>query len=174
MVQKKLEAQLMAELSRRNIDFVAQYILNNQSLLPLLVDMALSNGQQIAMRAAWVMEKLSESIDGVFDSFLPAIIYKLPDIKFSSCRRTLSKVIMLHNIPPETDGELFSFCVSMLESPKEPVAVKANCMSIIFKLLSKYPELKNEVFTIIESQIINNSKGFASRFEVLKRRLNLS
>lgn len=170
-MKNQLEAQLMVELSRRNIDLVTHWVIEHPGSEKLLVELMLSHKPKVAERASWVMEKISDRVNGYFQPYLPEILKVLKHIPSSSTRRTLAKVLMLHSIPEDYEGTMLDFCISAIESPKEPVAVKANCMTILFNLLPKYPDLKNEIFAIIENQIPHNSVGFKSRFKVLKQKL---
>jgi len=169
-----IETQLMAELSRRNIDLVVLFALGEPAAVPCLLEITLSQNDKTSMRASWVLEKLSDKYPGIMDKYIVDIVNAFPTVQSSSVRRTLAKVLMLHKIPESVEGEALNFCIKMIESAKEPVAVKANCMTILFNLLPKYPELKNEVFAIIENQIPFNSVGFKSRFHVLKKGLGTS
>lgn len=171
VLKEKLENQLMSELSRRNIDLITQWVIEQPKGIDILLDLVLKHDKKVSPRATWALEKVSEKLDKPVQKHIARIVKELHLVISSSTRRTLSKVLMLHNIPETLEGEMLDFCITMLESPKEPVAVKANCMTIIFNLLPKYPELKNEIFAIIEDQIPYNSVGFKSRFNVLKRTL---
>lgn len=168
-----LKEQLLIELSRNNIDLITQWVEDNPKELVHLVQLITSHEKIVAQRASWVLEKLSERKSVDTNAHISEIIDILKEIPSSSTRRTISKVLMLHEIPDEQEGIVLDFAISMLESPKEPVAVKANSMTIVFNLLPKYPELKNEIIAIIEDQIPYNSVGFKSRFNVLKRKYKL-
>jgi hypothetical protein len=170
-MKDRLKQQLMAELSRRNIDLVSQWMMEEPESFPLLIDLVLAHNEKASSRAAWVLEKISERVHEPAADYLDRFIKELPNITSSSTRRTLSKVLMLHTVPVKYEGEILAYCISMMESAQEPVAVKANCMTIIFNLLPKYPELKNEMFALIEDQIPYNTVGFKSRYHVLKRRI---
>ncbi|HAZ03158.1 MAG TPA: hypothetical protein DCY97_13470 [Marinilabiliales bacterium] len=170
MVKEKLEKQLMAELSRRNTDFIVHWAQNQPGAIKELVEMVLSHQEVVASRAAWVLEKLSGNYSGLLDAHIPKIIKSLSAIPSSSTRRTIAKVLMFHQIPEESEGELLDFCLRMIEAAKEPVAVKANCMTLVFSLLPKYPELKNEIFALIENQIPYSSPAIYARYHVLKRK----
>jgi len=170
-MKNSIKQQLMAELSRRNIDLVTQWIIEKPEAISTMVELVISHNDTASPRATWVLEKLSEKLNEPAAIYLDTLIGELRNVTSSSTRRTLAKVLMLHTIPEKYEGEMLDFCITMIESPKEPVAVKANCMTILFNLLPKYPELKNEIFAIIESQIPNNSVGFKSRFIVLKGKM---
>jgi len=168
-IKENLRNQLLAELSRRNTDLITQWVIENTEAVDPLIELVFSNEEKVAPRASWVLEKLSEIQNEPIKPYISRVIAALPDIKSSGTRRTLAKVLMLHSIPENQEGNMLDFCITMIESPKEPVAVKANCMTIVFNILPKYPDLKNEIFAIIEDQIPYNSVGFKSRFNVLKR-----
>lgn len=168
-----LKEQLMAVLSRKNIDLVTLYIEDNPNELLHLIELIISHENRAAMRAAWVLEKLIERRNINVLSCVNPIIEVLNDIPESGTRRIVAKILMLVPIAEENEGYVLDFCMNMLESPKEPVAVKANCMTVVFNLLPKYPELKDELYAIIEDQIPYNSVGFKSRFNVLKRKFKM-
>lgn len=169
-MRAKIEQQLMAELSRRNIDLLTHFAEENSPAVDVLVGLVLSHRPKLAERASWVLEKLSERNPGLLHASLPLLIDNLKQIPSSSTRRTLAKVLSLHTLPEDYEGPVLDFCLTMLEDPKEPVAVKANCMSVVFQLLPKYPDLKNELFLLIEDQLPYQSIGFASRYKVLHRK----
>lgn len=169
-MKEKLREQLLAEISRRNIDFVVQQTEQNPELLDGLLELYTDADHQTSMRASWGLEKLAERKKIDLTPFLSSIIGKLSQLKSSGARRCIAKVLMQYPAPENCEGELLDFCFKMMEDPKEPVAVKANCMTIVFDLLPRYPELKNELFAVIESQIPHSSVGLESRFNVLKRK----
>ncbi len=169
-IQQKIIEQLNAEMSRRNIDVVTDFILKNPEHIPFLIDIAFSDDKNLSLRAAWTLDKVSEKNINLLNNYLSSIIKKLPEIKRTGTLREITKVLILQNIPQKYESLILDFCISVIESVKQPVAVKANCMTLIFKLLPKYPELKNEITEIIESQIPHNSAGFKSRYKLLKKK----
>jgi hypothetical protein len=169
-MHERIQNQLMAELSRQNIDLVAHFAKENPEAIHYLLEMTFAEDEKLSMRASWTLEKLSEQNPGILNDKLHYILKNLEKIRHSSTKRTLTKVLMFHAIPETYEGMLLNFCITGIESPKEPIAVKANCMSLVFKLLPKYPDLKNEIYTLIEDQIPNNSVGFGARYKVLRKK----
>lgn len=170
MIREQLIEQLLAEQSRRNIDLVVHWAFANPISLELLVEMALSNSETVSARAAWVLDKMSEKEPGCLQSFIPQIILAIKKVRSSSVNRALTKVLMLHAIPEEYDGEILDFSLLAIEKPSEAIAVKANSMTLAFRLLHKYPELKNEVFALIEQQIPHSAPAIGARYHVLKKK----
>lgn len=169
MNKAQLTEQLMAELSRRNIELIVSIAQNKPQVIHHLIDISLQHDEKISMRAAWALDKLAQNKPDVLATRLGDFYENLNRIPESGTRRCVLKVLMQYPVPELHESTFFDFALQMIESPKEPVAVKANCMTLIFSMLPKYPELENEVFEIIKSQLPNNSVGFKSRFKVLQR-----
>jgi hypothetical protein len=159
-----IEKLLMREMSRNNTNDVVQLLIKNPDNIHSIVDLSMQHDNKLSMRASWALEILSVKLQNPLEKYIEYFILELPNIKIEGTLRTLTKVLMLHNIPEESEGLLFDFCMQKIESSKSSVAVKANCISLIFGILPKYPDLKNEVFVLIEKQIPYNSSAFKSRF----------
>ena len=169
-IQQRIIEQLNAEMSRKNIDIVAGYILKNPEHISILIELIFSEDRDISLRAAWTLDKVSEKNCGLVSKYISRLISGLPEIKRTGTLRGVTKVLMCNNIPEKHESFLFDFCLSVIESAKQPVAVKANCMTIVFKLLPKHPDLINEITEVIESRIPYNSAGFKSRYKLLKNK----
>jgi len=169
---KRVEKQLMSEMSRRNIDLVCQMLIDDNNLVPILLKLALQHNNKVSIRAFWVLEILSTKLNKPLQKYIGIIISELYNVKIEGSLRIITKILMLHNITKH-EGVLFEFCMLKIESDKTPVAIKANCMSLIFNILPRYPELKDEVFILIKDQIPYNNPAFKSRFNKLSKNINL-
>lgn len=76
-----------------------------------------------------------------------------------------------YEIPEEQQGVLIDLCFKYMVSELYPVAVKVHAMQIIYNHVLLYPELKEELVTVIEDQMANNSVGFKSRGQRILRQL---
>lgn len=159
-----LKAQLEAEMSRANIDYVADWVGSNRERIDELVDLALDTNSQVAARALWALEKVATSHHNILLPYISSIVDALPRFPSSGMRRISCKILMISDVPAEFDGQIVDFCFRMLETIDEPIGVKANCLSLIAERLGKYPELESELNAIV-SDIIGSSgsKGFAVR-----------
>ncbi len=163
-MNQQLIAQLEAEASRANTDFIANWAGTNAERIADLVDIALNADGQTAARALWALEKVAAAHHNILLPHIPALVAALPRFTFSGMRRITCKILMLTNVPQDFDGPIIDFCFRMLETPDEPIGVKANCMSLIASRLSDYPELKPELKMIVDSIIeTSDSKGFVVR-----------
>ena len=170
MSTESLKQQLLSELSRRNIDLVVHWAGVDSERIAQLAELVLLHDSKLSMRACWALEKITCKHPGILDNWLPELIENLDKYPLTGTRRIMAKILMLHQIPEDYEGPVLDFSIRMLESPSEPVGVKANCMTIIFNLLPRYPELEPEIKAIIEDQADKNSVGFKSRYKVLMQK----
>ena len=80
-MKERLKEQLMAEVSRRNIDLVTDWILEQPEVISLVVKLALSHNDESSWRAAWALEKVSERVNEPIADYIGIIINELPKIK---------------------------------------------------------------------------------------------
>ena len=67
------------------------------------------------------------------------------------------------DIPDDLLGITADICFSFLNSCQEPVAIRAHSMTILYNIVKKYPELKEELKVSIEDQIPYGSAGIKNR-----------
>ena len=66
-------------------------------------------------------------------------------------------------LPSALHGRVMSTCFNFVQAPETPIAVKAFSLSILSNLSVDYPEIRNELKLIIESQWDDASPAFRSR-----------
>ena len=168
-MNQQLIAQLEAEASRANTDFIANWASTNAERIADLVDIALNASVRTAARALWALEKVAAAHHNILLPHIPALVAALPRFTFSGMRRIACKILMLTDVPQKFDGPIVDFCFRMLETPDESIGVKANCMSLIASRLADYPELKPELKAIVADILTNiQSSGFKVRAKHLK------
>lgn len=75
-------------------------------------------------------------------------------------------------IPKRLHGEIMSLCFDYVASPDEPVAIKAFSLTILQNLSKQYPEIKQELKTIIEDRWDHESVAFKSRAKRILKELS--
>jgi len=67
------------------------------------------------------------------------------------------------DIPESLAGLTTDICFRLLQNHKEPIAVKAYAMTIIYNLSQQYPEISDELVLTIEDLLPFGSPGIKSR-----------
>ncbi|MCP4312374.1 MAG: hypothetical protein GY790_14010 [Bacteroidetes bacterium] len=138
-------------------------VLNSRHEFNTLLDLALYDKDPLAWRAGWILDGSDELSPGLASDFISTIIQRLPKIESTGTIRCLLRLLCRYDILEEDQGILIDLCFRYLVSELYPVAVKVHAMQIIYNHVLIYPELKDELVTVISDQVDNNSVGFKSR-----------
>ena len=128
-----------------------------------LLKLTLFEKDPIAWRAAWILDGSDYQQPGLAKPFLSQIIQNLPQLESKGALRSLLRLLCRFDIHEDDQGLLIDLCFGYMVSELYPVAVKVHAMQIIYNHTLIYPELKEELITVIEDQVDNNSVGFMSR-----------
>jgi hypothetical protein len=128
-----------------------------------LLNMIFEEKDPLAWRSAWILDGSDELHPGLVRDRIAWVIQKLTGLSSTGALRSLLRMMCRYDIPEEEQGLLIDLCFGYMVSELYPVAVKVHAMQIIYQHALLYPELKEELQTVIEDQIGNNSVGFKSR-----------
>jgi hypothetical protein len=158
-----LRNQLLAELSRRNTDYIIHVIGDDEDYFDEIIRMVQKEKDPLPPRAAWVADGASLKYPYLIEKHIPALVSSLPEFTHPGTRRNILKILSRCDIPENVRGDLIDHCFQWLVDRNEPVAVKVYGMQIIANHLSLYPELGQELRNIIEDQFSRSSPGFQAK-----------
>lgn len=166
--------QLLAELSKRNTEYIASVVGQNRKLFKQLIELVLSNEKTVSGRAAWVVEIIWLKYPEMIRPYIPEMIDFLPQSKFDNQKRHFLKMLATINLTELDEdrlGILIDRCFTWLEDPVYPIAVKMFSMQIIHNFIKIEPTLASELIAIIENQFDDGSPGFKNRGEKILKEL---
>ena len=105
---------------------------------------------------------------------LDDIMEKLAKLENESAMRSFLRIISLSDIErisEKNHGILADQCFSLLRSGFSAIAIKAYSMEILYKLVLKYPELRNELSATINMLQPEGSAGILSRGRQILKKL---
>ena len=162
---------LLSEMSRRNIDFVVEIILNNPHLFDELFTMVIQNKEPISRRAIWALDHCTEKEPKLMLSKIEGLIEAFPNFKHDGLKRHSLRVLRNYEIPEEKIIVMIDLCFGLLHSRKESIAVKVHAMDILYTLSKKEPGLKPELAAAIEFQLHDASSGLKNHSEKLLNKI---
>jgi hypothetical protein len=166
-----LSDQLMAEMSRRNADYIAHYIGSDAILFKELVELVFKANPLLQMRASWVISIITDKYPDLLKPYIKKLVNQMDLFEHSGIRRNLLRYISSIDIPSPLEGRLYDLCFLYLNSRSEPPAVKVHCMQVLFNIAQKEPDLKNELRLVIEELINHESAAIKSRSRHLLSKL---
>ncbi|WP_052017026.1 hypothetical protein [Arcticibacter svalbardensis] len=164
----QLEKQLFLPLTKLKMVKLAELCKREQSVVPVLLEISSFHKEpKIAFRAAWVLEYiLFSSFPSADDQLLFFNYYPLQ--KHNSCRRHYTKLLLLliRKGHPPTGSSLSAIINQTSEwliERKIPVAVKANCIEILYYLRNEEDWIEGELKLQIELLMKSGSAALQSR-----------
>jgi hypothetical protein len=144
-------------------DLIIREVIGTRGLVGSLLELALHEKDPVAWRASWILDGSDEQEPGLAASYISKIVRALPALESKGSLRSLLRMLCRYDIPEEEQGLLIDLSFSYLVSELYPLAVKVHAMQIIYNHVLLYPELKDELVTVLEDQMENNTVGFLAR-----------
>lgn len=166
--------QLLAELSRKNADYIASVVDHDEKRYKQIIDLVLTNEKYVSGRAAWVMEILWLKYPYLIDPYIDQLIDFLKISKYDNQKRHITKILStidLKSLDEDRLGILIDRCFTWLEDPVYPTAVKMFSMQIIANYIEIEPVLASELIAILENQYADGTPGFKNRADKLLKKL---
>ncbi|MCB9012634.1 MAG: hypothetical protein H6539_01200 [Bacteroidales bacterium] len=166
-----LKTQLLSELSRRNADFVIHAVGDKELYFRELIAFILEEKDPLPMRAAWVVEGITQKHPELITPYIPELISELRNFSHPGTRRSLLKIFARTEIDKDLQGFLIDICFEWISAEDKTVAEKVHCMQIIANHIKYYPDLEREFMEILEEQAPRNSVAYISRVRQIKKQL---
>ena len=159
-----LRETILAVHSKANCTRIVKWIGSNQQRFDELFTLFLHDEYRVVQRAGWPISNLviahPQLIQKHFAKLLQNI--KKPGIHDAVKRNTV-RLLQDITIPKRFHGKVMNLCFDYIISPSEKVAVKAFSLTILENFSNQYPEIKQELKTIIEDRWDFETTAFKSR-----------
>lgn len=162
---------LSIDSSRLNADLLVEKFKEDQDIFKTILEVMYNDTYPLSMRASRVVWLIAKQYPGFIDPYLPDMIEKLPYFRIDGVRRNILSILVDLPLPEIDLGKLFDICYTWLESEKEPVAIRGNAITILYKISEKEPELKTELTELFESLLPCDSVGIETRIKQYLKKL---
>lgn len=166
-----LRSLLLAEMSRRNTDFVKGIVLSNQSLFDELFKLALLNEEPVSRRAMWVVDVASEAEPDMLLPYINELISALHGFYHDGLKRHTLRMLSRYDLSMEEFLPILDLCFQYMSSGNESVAARYQAMHLLSKMSEKEPDLKHEIINTIELQMQEGSSGLQNQCLKLLKKL---
>jgi len=143
---------------------IAEYACSSPKHFKELIKCFLANEYRLAQRAAWSVSWAARKKPELIKPYIKDIVAQLTrtDVHDAVIRNSV-RVLEAIEIPEELHGDVMNACFAFIEKPFTPVAIKAFSLTTLFNLSKIYPEIKNELKLLIQSNWENETPAFKSR-----------
>lgn len=168
-----LRETILAGHSKKQMDKIVKWIGQSQDRFDELVKLFLGNEYRVTQRAAWPLSYCVIKHPSLVNKHFGKLIKNLKkEDLHDAIKRNTVRFLQHVEIPKRYHGEIMNICFDYVQSPTEAIAVKAFSLGILEKLLKIYPDIKQELKTIIEEQWEMETAAFRSRAKKILKAIN--
>lgn len=160
----QLRETILAEHSKANCSRITKWIGSNQQRFDELFDLFLNDESLVVQRAGWPLSNAVIAHPQLIQKHFARLLKNLrkPGLHDAVKRNTV-RLLQDVVIPEKYHGEVMNICFDYIISPAEKPAIKAFSLTVLQHLSKQYPEIKQELKTIIEDRWDFESTAFKSR-----------
>lgn len=168
-----LRETILAEHSKAQTNKIIAWVSDSQQRFDELFNLFLNDEYRVTQRAAWPLSYIAIAYPKLIVKHFAKLIKNLhkPGIH-NSIKRNTVRLLQEITIPQRFHGEVMNLCFDYISTPGEAVAVKAFSLSILQKLSNQYPDIKQELKTIIEDRWDFETAAFKSRAKKILKELS--
>lgn len=158
-----IRKMLLAEHSKRQTMKVVRHIGSSPVRFKELIDLITGDDPRLAQRAAWPLGFVVEEHPELIKPLYKKCLRQLALPCHNAIRRNILDAFAAAPIPVRHESELIEICFRLINDNSEYTAVRALAMTIIGRLIGKYPDLLIEFESSVRMNFDQSSPGFKSR-----------
>lgn len=159
-----LRSTILAEHSKANCDKIIKWVGNDPHRFEELFNLFLNDEYRVVQRAAWPLSYCVIRHPELIKKHFSKLIKNLHKHGIhDSVKRNTLRLLQEISIPEKFHGDLMNTCFNYIITPTEKPAIKAFSLTILENLSKIYPEIKQELKTVIEDRWDFETAAFHSR-----------
>jgi len=171
--------EVLFDSSKRQVLFGVSICEEQHELFPPLFDLAMEQSGKYSQRAARIVCKILKKPDCKFPEYLDIILYELETITDESIKFCFLNIFTGCTLPDDDEklGLLTKICIDSVESKVQRIAIKVYAIEILYRISELVPEIKQEIFFLIEKYMQDAAMAYISRgkkiINKLKKQINI-
>lgn len=162
---------LTAAHSKEIRDAIIHYVGSNPKRMQELMDCYFSDDLRLNQRSSWPVSYIAHKSPELMDPYHQQMMDDLENPKHNAMVRNTVRIYQEITIPESIEGQLFEKCYGYVADPREATAIRSFSLTILEKLSSKFPDLKNEVIELVKEQAPHGTSGFKNRAKKMLLRM---
>lgn len=142
---------------------IVNFVVKHPDSLNELMNLFLFGELRISQRASWPVGDLGVKDPHLFEPYIESIVKNMHNPVHDAVLRNSLRILGSIEIPEELQGEVYELCFNFLLDLKFPIAIRVFSMTVLSNIAKNFPELKEELISVIEEHYPHGSAGFKSR-----------
>jgi len=152
-------------------DQIIRYVGFDSHRMAELMDCFFDKDLRLNQRASWPVGIIGRKYPKLMKPYHRKLMKYLDRPHHDAIIRNTVRIYEDILIPEDIEGELFEKCYEYVANPKMATAIRSFSLTILEKLVKKFPELSNELIDLIQEQLPHGSSGFQNRAKKILLRL---
>lgn len=167
-----IRAEVLKEHSKQNSENIANWVGDSPERMAQVINLFLHDEYRVVQRLSQVVGKIGDTHPELIQQNLDSLVKRMQEDGLPvAVKRNVVRVLQYVEIPEHLQGEVMNTCFDLLADPNETVAVRVFSMTVLDNLSKNYPEIRQELTTIIEDQLEQGcTAGFRSRAKKILNR----
>ena len=159
-----LRETILAEHSKSNCTRIVKWVGSNQQRFDELFHLFIHGEPVVVQRAGWPMSYAAADHPQLMQKHFAKLLKNLKKKGLhDAVKRNTMRLLQFVPIPEKFHGQVMNIAFDYILSPSENPAIKAFSLTVLENLSKQYPEIKQELKTIIEDRWDIESTAFKSR-----------
>ena len=143
---------------------VTAYACSSANNFKQLMQFFTDTDYRLAQRAAWSVCWAAIKKPSLVTPYLPLLVEQLKrkDVPIAVIRNSI-RILQQVEIPEPLHGDVINICFDLISAVQTPAAIKAFSLTTLYNLSLVYPEIQQELTTIIEDRLDTETAAFQSR-----------
>ena len=167
-----LKETILEKHSKAQTNKIVKWIGEDQKRFDELFNLFLHDEYRVVQRAGWPLSNCVIEYPKLIQKHFGQLLKNLrkPNLH-NAVKRNTVRLLQDIAIPKKFHGGVMNICFEYIADPQEKVAIKAFSLTILQNLSRQYPEIKQELKTIIEDRWDYETAAFRSRAKKILKEL---
>ena len=169
----KLRDTILKEHSKANTTKIINWVGDDQKRFDELFNLFLNDEYRVVQRAGWPLSYCVIAHPKFIQKHFTKLLKNLKKSGLhDAVKRNTVRLLQDISIPEKFQGDVMNICFDYINSPTEKPAIKAFSLTVLENLSKIYPEIKQELKTVIEDRWDYESAAFKSRGRKILKKIN--
>ena len=163
---------ILAAHSKEQTNKIIKWIGKDQKRFDLLFELFINAESLVQQRAGWPLSYIAMGYPELIQKHLNRLLKNLKKQGLhNAIKRNSIRLLQDIPIPERFHGDVMNICFGYITDIDEKAAIKAFSLTVLENLANQYPDIKNELKLVIESQWEHEGAAFRSRAKGILSRL---
>ncbi len=164
----------LVDSSRLLADILVDDIGNSLKKYKEMLDVAFLDKYPESMRATRILALCAEKNKKLVCPYVNQIVHQLEHMNVEGVKRGFLKILSENSecLDEDSWGIITNLAFEWMNNPKEAISVRYYCIDLITQLQDQYPEIREELISILESIMEDESGGLRTKCAKTIQKLN--